>query len=221
MERTLINFSLDAVQIHAGCYTVDRSFISVPFIGAVGIWWETDSHSDKVPSSNYFGFPFHIEIAADHVNCLKWFIVGFLKFCSFIFQEIHNICCQLSVWTAELPITNQCWLHFLKVSKQCISNVFESIVSLESEVQFCLIQKQSIKVKVCVPSRRSKLNKVKGYLSFVKLKTRYNFLGKDSWKVRYVTQSTKTAPRLDGLNKERPRARWERKQIKTKIKLQY
>lgn len=53
MERKYRKFSLDVVQFHAGCCTGDRSFISVPFIGAVGFWWEADSHSDKVALSNY------------------------------------------------------------------------------------------------------------------------------------------------------------------------
>lgn len=53
MERKYPKFSLDVVQFHAGCCTGDRSFISVPFIGAVGFWWEADSHSDKVALSNY------------------------------------------------------------------------------------------------------------------------------------------------------------------------
>lgn len=61
MERPYPEFPLDIVQFHAGCCTVDWSFISMPFIGAVGLWWETDSHSDKVASLNYFGFPLHIK----------------------------------------------------------------------------------------------------------------------------------------------------------------
>lgn len=113
MERTHLKISLESFQFHAGYCTPD--FISVLFIGAVGIWWETDSHSDKVASSNYFSSPFHIEIAAEHVNCLIliycWlYQVLFLK-SDYGKQKMCSkkyICCLLSLFEQQIsqPLIN-------------------------------------------------------------------------------------------------------------------
>lgn len=141
MERPNPKFSLDVVQFHAGYCTVNWSFISVPFIGAVGIWWETESHSDKVASSNYFSFPLHIKNSSR--TCEQFEIDLLLALSSpvpqvqlsnteNVFQDIHNIYCLVSLF--ELQISQQLInAHFI-IWKQLWSSLLTSPTSFESKV---------------------------------------------------------------------------------------
>lgn len=141
MERPNPKFSLDVVQFHAGYCTVNWSFISVPFIGAVGIWWETESHSDKVASSNYFSFPLHIKNSSR--TCEQFEIDLLLALSSpvpqvqlsnteNVFQDIHNIYCVVSLF--ELQISQQLInAHFI-IWKQLWSSLLTSPTSFESKV---------------------------------------------------------------------------------------